>query len=120
MRASLCIALCLIAAPALAQEKLSGTNVDTRLGFAFKAPDAAVQKMIPAGWELNSPTSGPNRGANLNLSVVDQVTSQDAEGKALTPYRGVAVPVPVHRKGSAEGGPRGLQGRCWPAADARG
>src|SRR2546422_1671057 len=111
MRASLCIALCLIAAPALAQEKLSGTNVDTRLGFAFKAPDAAVQKMIPAGWELNVPTSGPNRGANLNLSVVDQMTSQDAEGKALTPYRGVAVTIPVKRKGSADGGPMVVAGR---------
>jgi len=114
MRASLCIALCLIAAPALAQEKLSGTNVDTRLGFAFKAPDAAVQKMIPAGWELNSPTSGPNRGANLSLSVVDQVTSQDAEGKALTPYRGVAVTIPVKRKGSADGGPMVVAGLFAP------
>ena len=88
----------------LAQEKLTGSNVDTRIGLAFKAPDAAVQRLIPAGWELNPSTTGPTRGANLNLSLVDQQSSQDPEGKPITPYRGVAITIPVKKTGSDAAG----------------
>ena len=44
MRAVVIAALCAIAAPAMAQEKLSLSNVDARTTLTFKAPEAAVQK----------------------------------------------------------------------------
>ena len=50
----------LLALPALAQEKFSGSNVDTRIGMAFKVSDAALQKLVPPGWEVSPPTSGPS------------------------------------------------------------
>lgn len=99
---------------ALAQEKLSGTNVDTRIGLAFNAPDATIRKLLPAGWEPNPPTSGPARGANLNLVLVDSVSAQDAEGKPVTPNRGIALVIPAKKTGSDAAGPMVVGGLFAP------
>ena len=64
MRALLLTLLPLIASPALAQEKFVGTNMDTRTILNFRVSDAALQKLVPAGWEVNPATTGPNAGAN--------------------------------------------------------
>ncbi len=100
MRALIGIVFLLLAGSVGAQERLSGTNVDVRLGIALKAPEAAVLKLIPDGWEMNSPTTGPGQGMNLSLTLLEQVSSQDAQGNAIDPIRGVAVGIPVRRKGT--------------------
>ena len=100
MRTMLSLAFVLLATPAYAQEKLSGSNVDTRIGMAFKVSDAALRKLVPEGWEISPPSSGPSQGANLNVTLVNMQTAYDAEGKSATPYRGVAFSVPMKKKGS--------------------
>lgn len=101
---------------ALAQEKLTGSNVDVRTGLAFKALDATVQKLLPAGWELNAPASGPTRGANLSVTLLEQVTSQDAEGKPVAPLRGAVMTIPAKKTGSDAAGPMVFAGLFPPAA----
>ena len=86
MRTMLSLAFVLLATPAFAQEKLSGSNVDSRIGMAFKVSDAVLRKLVPEGWEINAPTSGPSQGANLNVTLVNMQTAYDAEGKPTTPY----------------------------------
>jgi len=49
MRAFLLSLLWLLAGPALAQEKLVGTNMDVRTILNFKVADAAIQKLLPPG-----------------------------------------------------------------------
>ena len=49
MRAFLLSLLWLLAGPALAQEKLVGTNMDVRTILNFKVTDAAIQKPVAAG-----------------------------------------------------------------------
>lgn len=100
MRTCLSIALVLLTASAFAEERLSGSNVDVRTTLAFKVSDAQLQKLLPEGWEPNSPTSGPAKGANLNLVLIDQAAQQDAQGASLKPVRGVAVAVPVKKRGT--------------------
>lgn len=100
MRTMLSLALVLLASPAFAQDKLSGSNVDTRIGMGFKVADAALRKLVPEGWESSPATSGPNQGANLNITIVNMQTAYDAEGKPATPYRGVAFVVPAKKKGT--------------------
>lgn len=104
----------LLAGAALAQEKLSGTNQDTRIGLAFKVSDAVIRKLLPAGWESNPPTSGPARGANLNLTLVDSVSAQDAEGQPVTPNRGIAIVIPAKKTGSDAAGPMVIAGLFAP------
>jgi hypothetical protein len=100
MRVLLSIAMLLLAAPAFAQERLTGSNVDSRIGMAFKVSEAALRKFLPEGWEINSPSSGPSQGANLTITMVNQSIAFDPEGKPLAAFRGVAVGVPMKRKGS--------------------
>jgi len=100
MRASLFAFLLLAATPALAAEKHVGGNVDVRTVLAFKAPDAAVLKFLPAEWELDVATSGPAKDVNLQVTLIDRLTAQDAEGKALAPSRIVTLSIPAKKAGT--------------------
>ncbi|HYR35159.1 MAG TPA: hypothetical protein VEQ87_12785 [Burkholderiales bacterium] len=100
MRFLLPMALVLLAAPTFAQEKLTGSNVDVRIAMTFKVSEAALRKLVPDGWEISPATSGPNQGANLSMTMVNQSMSFDPDGKPLNPFRGVAFSVPMKRKGS--------------------
>ncbi|HMA74708.1 MAG TPA: hypothetical protein VKP67_24935 [Xanthobacteraceae bacterium] len=53
MRRLLVAALVLAISPAAAQdkEKLSVNDLSVRTALAFKAPDATVQKFLPAGFD---------------------------------------------------------------------
>ena len=53
--------------------------MDVRTILNFKVPDAAVQKLLPPGFEANPATSGPSAGANLESAV--------PFGESATPLR---------------------------------
>ena len=99
MRAFLLTVLILGAAPALAQEKFDGTNVDVRTVLDFKVSDAAVQKLLPPGWEVNPATSGPSAGANLRVAFVDSLAAYDAQGKPTPPIRNLIFGIPAKKVG---------------------
>src|SRR5947209_8465264 len=114
MRALYVVAAVLLAQSALAQEKLVGSNVDVRTGLTFKVSDGVVQKMLPEGWEVNSPTAGPTKGSNVNLTLIDQIMAQDPEGKALNPFRGAALSIPAKKKGTETAGTMVFAGLMTP------
>jgi hypothetical protein len=90
----------LAAGPALAADKYVGSNVDVRTILAFKAADAAVQKVLPEGWELDVATAGAAKDVNLRVTFIDRLSAQDADGKALPQVRTVTLSVPAKKKGS--------------------
>lgn len=98
------IALLVIAGSAFAQEKLSSTHLDLRTTVAIKAPDAAVQKMLPHGWELNPPMSGSAKGANLFIVLVEQVMVVDEAGKPKEKARGGTFVIPARKVGGDAAG----------------
>jgi hypothetical protein len=100
MRTFLIGLLLLAAGPTFAAEKYVGSNVDVRMTLAFKAPDAAVGKFLPAGWELDIANSGPAKDINLRLTFIDRLTAHDAEGKALDPVRITTLSIPARKAGS--------------------
>jgi hypothetical protein len=100
----------LFAPSAHAQEKPSGTNADNRMTVAFKIPEARLQKLLPAGWESNPPASG----ANIGITMVEGISSEDAEGKPARPNIGVAVTAPVKKSGTNETGAMVLTGLFMP------
>jgi len=104
MRHLFVAALVLAISPAVAQEKekLSATDLSVRTALTFKAPDAAVQKMLPAGFELNSPTAGPNKGSNFGLTLIDYILVQDPEGKPLPPRTTFAMNIPAKKTATGE------------------
>lgn len=100
---ALVAALSLIAAatsPALAQEKLVGIYGEVRSVLSFKVPETALRKFVPAGWELSPPNSGPSKGANLNLVLIDALTTQGPDGKPEDNSRIAALVFPARKTGT--------------------
>jgi hypothetical protein len=89
-----------LAGTAVAEEKLVGTYGEVRTILAFKAPEVAVQKLLPEGWEAVPAATGPSQGANLNLVFVDSITLSSPAGKAADTVRVSAVAVPARKKGT--------------------
>lgn len=81
------------------KDKFYGSTLDLRTNLAFKVSDAAIQKMLPEGWQVDSPTTGPSKGYNLAVVLVDQILAQDPEGKPIDAVRGAALVVPAKRQG---------------------
>jgi hypothetical protein len=104
MRNVLTALLVLAASPAFAQgkEKLFATDLSMRTILAFQLPDAFVQKLLPAGFELNSPTTGPSKGYNLGITLIDFLMIQDPEGKPLPPRPAVALNIPAKKTALGE------------------
>jgi hypothetical protein len=100
---SLFVALLLFAAsPAAAQtnERLAAVDNSVRTVITFKAPAAAVQKLLPAGWEIQEPIAGPDKGSNLALFLIDFQAGQDAGGKVLSGRPTLALVIPAKKTGT--------------------
>lgn len=100
MRTLALVVLWALIAPAYSGEKLSGSNVDVRTYMAFKVADAAVQTLVPAGWEISSPLAGPLKGFNVLVVLVDSVSSLNAEGKPDALFQGGVLAIPAKKKGA--------------------
>jgi hypothetical protein len=97
MRVLLTALLVFAACPAIAQikEKPSTTDVSPRTVLGFKVSDAAIQRLLPAGFQVNSPIAGPAKGVNLNVALIDYLMMQDMEGKSVPSYPTVVLNVPA-------------------------
>ena len=112
MRHLLAALLVLAASPAVAQdkEKLSSNDLEVRTVLAFKASDAAVQKNLPPGWELNSPAAGPTKGFNLGMVLINQTMTQGPDGKPLPARTYIVLIAPAKKTGTDDAGPMVLSG----------
>jgi hypothetical protein len=81
-------------------EKFVATEADVRMVLHFKVSDRAIQDLLPAGWEVDSPTSGPYKGVNLHLFFIDRLMARDPEGKPLTSMRFAVQVIPAKRTGT--------------------
>jgi hypothetical protein len=86
--------------PVTAEEKLVGTYGEERTILAFKSPDAAVQKLLPAGSEVAPVPAGPSKDANLMVNFIDWLTVQNPDGKPGETGRLLALAVPARKNGS--------------------
>ncbi len=101
MRRGALAILVLLAQPAFAGEKdkLYSSTLDVRTVLSFKVADSAAQKMLPDGWQVESPNAGPSKGSNVSVVLVDQILAQDAEGKPVDAIRGAALVIPAKKQG---------------------
>jgi hypothetical protein len=104
MRKVLVAFLMLAASSAMAQdkEKLSATDLTVRTALTFRVADALAQKLLPSGFEVSSPSAGPAKGSNLNVTLIDYLMVQDPEGKSLPPRTTIAMSVPAKKTASGE------------------
>jgi hypothetical protein len=73
---------------------------ELRTILAFRVPDAAVQKLLPEGWQVSPATTGPSKDANLTVAFLDVLTVQNPDGSSGETYRVVALGVPAKKKGT--------------------
>jgi hypothetical protein len=77
-------------------ETLVQQNVDTRVVLAFRVGQAALQRWLPAPWQVHPVATGPSKDANLIVTFVDRLLNQDGEGKPIaggtTQMVGLGVP----------------------------
>jgi hypothetical protein len=100
----------------VAQEKLLSANVDMRTLVAFKVSDAVISKLLPAGWEADVPTNGPTAGANLNITLVENMSVQNAEGQPREPNRVLSIGIPAKKTGGDIKGRMTVGGLASPKA----
>ena len=82
MRALAVFGLMLLAAPAVAQEKFVNSDASVRTTLDFKVPAAAIQKLLPDAWEIDSSTIGASSGSNLRVTFIEGIWSEDEIGRA--------------------------------------
>ena len=68
--------------PASAQNPTEWST-ETRTALSFHVADAAVQRLLPAGWTVAPSTAPANRGANLTLTLMERLLVLDGQGKPL-------------------------------------
>lgn len=94
-----------LAAAIASSETRVGYDINVRTVVALKVAEAEAQKLLPAGWQVNPAASGPSQGANLNLVFIDELLSQDAEGKPKTSgVRRLAFAVPAKNPATGAAG----------------
>ena len=99
LRRGCAVAFCtLFATQAEAAEKLISTNLDARTVLAFRVPNEAVRKLLPAGWELDAVPDGPN----LRIVFSNNLLVQDADGKAAENIRTVTLAAQAKKSGTDE------------------
>jgi hypothetical protein len=90
-----------------AAETLVQQNVDIRVVLAFRVGHAALQKWLPAQWQVDPTATGPSKGANLTVSFIERLLNQDGEGKvaAEPTTRLVALVAPAKHGQNGETAP---------------
>lgn len=115
------LALLLITQFASAQTVLE-QSAEHRYQIDFKVNDAALAKMLPAGWEPMVATEGPAKDCNLRMIFIDRMAVMADGGKTAAQHatRMVYLAIPVRETGTKNIGQMIIHGITDNAVDAPG
>ena len=85
-------------------QTLVENSAEFRMQLDFRVPDAALQKMLPAGWEPAIATQGPAKDCNIRLIFIDRVDVTGADNTPKTSSQLVYLAVPVKQTGTTNAG----------------
>lgn len=89
-----------------------------RFQLDLRVPDAALAKLLPAGWEPNIATQGPAKDTNIRLIFIDRYDITAPDGKPKGANRIAQLAVPVKQTGTQTVGQMIIGGISEDAADA--
>jgi len=107
-------------APHAGAETLLENSMEFRFQLDFHVNDAALQKLLPAGWEPVIATQGPAKDANLRVIFIDRVDVTNPDGTPKTTDQLVYVAIPVKQTGTNTAGQMILGGLVSDAKEAPG
>ena len=117
------VAACLCLAPHIASSQtVLEQAAEHRFQLDFHVNDAALAKMLPAGWEAVIATQGPAKDANLRMIFIDRVAIMGGDGKAAprSNARLVYLAIPVKQTAGGGAGQMIIHGLTEHAADSPG
>src|SRR4051812_17789285 len=118
---ALALAAASLTSPSFAQTLLEQA-AEHRYQLDFRVNDAALAKMLPAGWEAVIATQGPAKDANLRMIFIDRMAIMGGDGKpaARPTARLVYLAIPVKQTAGGATGQIIIYGLTEHAADAPG
>ena len=116
------VALVVAGAPQAKAETVLEQGAEHRFQLDFHVSDAALKKMLPAGWESAAATAGPAKDANLRMIFIDRMDVVGPDGKPVGrgASRMVYLAAPVKQSAGAATGQMIVGGLTDNAADAPG
>ena len=85
-------------------EALVENSAEFRMQLDFQVKDAALAKLLPAGWEPAVATQGPAKDCNIRLIFIDRVDVTGADNAPKTSSQLVYLAVPVKQTGTSNTG----------------
>jgi hypothetical protein len=79
-------------------------SAEFRMQLDFQVNDAALQKVLPVGWEPQVATQGPAKDCNIRLIFIDRVDVTGADNAPKASSQLVYLAVPVKQTGTSNTG----------------
>lgn len=64
-------------------QTLVESSLEARFQLDLAVPQAALMRMVPAGWTTNVATQGAAKDANLRVIFIERMTINDADGRPV-------------------------------------
>src|SRR5260370_659181 len=101
-------------------DTLVENSAEFRFQLDFHVNDAALQKLLPAGWETVIATQGPAKDANLRVIFIDRVDVTNPDNTPKTSDQLVYIAIPVKQTGTNNAGQMIINGLVSDAKEAPG
>src|SRR5262245_2486243 len=114
------LAACLLISPLAVPQTVLEQAAEHRFQLDFRVNDAALAKMLPAGWETVIAEKGPAKDCNLRMIFIDRMAIMGGDGKpaARPAARLVYLAIPVKETATGTAGQMIIHGLVDNAADA--
>ena len=111
-----------VASPLALAQSVVEQAAEYRFQLDFRVNDAALAKMLPAGWETVIATQGPAKDCNLRMIFIDRMAIMGADGKPAprATARLVYLAIPVKETATGTAGQMIIHGLTEHAADSPG
>jgi hypothetical protein len=101
-------------------DTLVENSAEFRFQIDYHVNDAALQKLLPAGWETVIATQGPAKDANLRVIFIDRVDVTNPDGTPKATDQLVYIAIPVKQTGTNNAGQMVINGLVSDAKEAPG
>jgi hypothetical protein len=106
--------------PVAYADTLLENSAEFRFQIDYHVNDAALQKLLPAGWEPVIATQGPAKDANLRVIFIDRVDVTNPDGTPKTTDQLVYIAIPVKQTGTNNAGQMIINGLVSDAKETPG
>jgi hypothetical protein len=108
------------AVPPAGADTLVENSAEFRFQLDFHVNEAALQKLLPVGWEPAIAGQGPAKDANLRLIFIDRADVTNPDNTPKTSDQLVYIAIPVKETGTGNAGQMIINGLVSDAKEAPG